>query len=298
MNLLFTLQFRNFLLLLFACSSMQLIAFDGEINQTDAKGQRQGYWIIKGSMIDDRDYKPESKVEEGNYTDNRKEGLWKRYWPNGKLRSEIFYNYGRPLGEYKLFYENGKLEEHSTWNNNRNIGDFKRYYTNGNPQQQFIFGDNGKRNGLQKYYHENGKLAMEVNVLNGQESGVLKRYTQDGALAEEKVFENGTVKQGTSKKYKEVEPQVVVAKDPYDNSVGKESKPTEDKTNKAQAFKPDGFNTLYDKNGAVTQVGEFSNGRLYDGKWYRYNSDGILIRIEIYKGGKFVGSGVIGENDN
>jgi hypothetical protein len=40
------------------------------------------------------------------------------------------------------------------------------------------------------------------------------------------------------------------------------------------------------------------NGRLYDGKWYRYNTDGILIRIEIYKGGKFIGLGVIGENEN
>jgi hypothetical protein len=33
----------------------------------------------------------------------------------------------------------------------------------------------------------------------------------------------------------------------------------------------------------VTQSGEFQQGRLYDGKWYRYNSDGLLIRIEITK---------------
>ncbi len=57
----------------------------GEINKTDAKGQRQGYWIIKGDMVNDAAYKPESKVEEGRYSDNRKDGLWKKYWPNGKI---------------------------------------------------------------------------------------------------------------------------------------------------------------------------------------------------------------------
>lgn len=282
---------------LFALSTLVSSALGGEINMTDAKGQRQGYWVIMGSMIDDREYKPEDKVEEGNYTDNRKDGVWKRYWPNGRLRSEIKYNSGRPEGEYKLYFENGKLEEHSVWNNSKNIGDFKRYYLNGNPHQQFYFAENGKRNGLQKYYHENGKLAMEVNIVNGTESGLMKRYNPDGSIAEEKTFENGVIKTGTSKKYKETNVKDVVTEDPYDDSVGKESKVTTDKTNKAQSFKPNGFNTLYDKNGAVTQAGEFMNGRLYDGKWYRYNSDGILIRVEIYKGGKFIGCGVVSDNE-
>jgi antitoxin component YwqK of YwqJK toxin-antitoxin module len=284
------------LLMLLAC--LTSFATGSQINMTDTKGQRQGYWIILGSMIDDREYKPESKVEEGNYSDNRKQGLWKKYWPSGKVRSEINYTDGKPEGEYILYYENGKIEEHSHWYNSRNKGEFWRYYMNGNPQQYFLFAENGKRNGPQKYYHENGKLAMEVTIVNGQESGTMRRYSADGKLTEEKTFENGVLKQGASKKYKEEVPAPIVSKDPYDESVGKESKVTADKPNKAQLFKPNGFNTLYDRNGAVTQSGEFSNGRLYDGKWYRYNTDGILIRVEIYKGGKFIGLGVIGENEN
>jgi antitoxin component YwqK of YwqJK toxin-antitoxin module len=297
MNQLVFSIFRKSIAAIMCIGTLQLFAFESEINQTDNRGQRQGYWIIKGNMVDDHDYKPESKVEEGNYVDNRKDGLWKRYWPNGKLRSEVNYQTGKPLGEYKLFYENGKLEEHSHWVNSKNTGDFKRYYSNGNPQQHFIFTDNGKRNGMQRYYHENGKIAMEVNIVNGNESGILKRYNPDGSLAEEKTFENGIVKQGTAKQYKPVTPQPTISKDVYDEKVGNESKVTTDKTNKATSFKPNGFNTLYDRNGSLTQVGEFVEGRLYDGKWYRYNSDGLLIRIEIYKGGKYVGSGVIGEND-
>ncbi|MFN0032106.1 MAG: hypothetical protein ACKVOR_08105, partial [Flavobacteriales bacterium] len=205
---------------------------------------------------------------------------------------------GKPDGEYKLFYASGQLEEHGIWKNGKNTGEFKRYYPNGNMQQNFAFSDNGKRNGTQKYYHENGKVALEVSITNGAESGVSKRYNADGTLAEEKSFENGVLKPGTIKKHKEVKQTAPPVKDPYDKKIGKESTVTEDKTNKAQAFKPNGFNTLYDKNGNVTQSGEFQEGRLIDGKWYRYNADGLLIRIEIYKGGKYIGTGVLSDEDN
>jgi len=199
----------------------------GEINKTDAKGQRQGYWIIKGDMVNDAAYKPESKVEEGRYSDNRKDGLWKKYWPNGKLRSAINYQQGKPSGEYELYYENGITEEHGFWANNKNINDFKRFYENGNPQQHFLFADNGKRNGMQKYYHENGRMALEVNIVNGAESGVMRRYNPDGTLIEEKVFENGIVKQ--TKKIGESKPQGVATKDPYDKNVGTQTKAATDK---------------------------------------------------------------------
>ena len=124
------------------------------------------------------------------------------------------------------------------------------------------------------------------------------RGDHNGSVVEEKTFENGVVKQGSIRRSKGMTPTAApTSKDPYDKNIGKESKLTEDKTNKAQAFKPNGFNVLYDKNGNVTQSGEFQQGRLYDGKWYRYNSDGILVRIEIYKGGRYIGTGVISEQD-
>lgn len=291
-------QFPKLLLFtLFGFFSALCVASDGELNKVDDQGQRQGYWVVKGEMLSDKAYKPQDKVEEGNYKDNRKEGLWKKYWPGGKLRNEINYQSGKPEGEYKLYFENGQLEEHGIWKGNKNTGEFKRYYTNGNPQQHFAFAENGKRNGTQKYYHENGKMALEVSIVNGAESGVSKRYNPDGTLAEEKIFENGVLKQGSTKKHKEIKKEAIAKADPYDKKIGKSSVVTEDKTNKAVIFKPNGFNTLYDKNGNVTQSGEFVEGRLYDGKWYRYNADGLMIRIEIYKGGKYIGTGVISDEE-
>ena len=37
------------------------------------------------------------------------------------------------------------------------------------------------------------------------------------------------------------------------------------------------------------------NYKLKDGKWYRYNKDGILLKIEVYKKGKYIGDAQIEE---
>ena len=127
MNLTYNNRFKLILLVLTTIMSMPVFAFESDINRTDAQGQRQGYWIIKGSMLSDATYKPEEKVEEGNYKNNRKDGLWKKYWPGGKLRNEINYALGKPTGEYKLFYENGKLEEHGFWVNSKRCRIYKMF---------------------------------------------------------------------------------------------------------------------------------------------------------------------------
>ncbi|MCC6599830.1 MAG: hypothetical protein IT223_04055 [Crocinitomicaceae bacterium] len=279
------------LLLLFAVSLLgSVIAQAAELNQTDPSGRRQGYWIIYGETSGDRNYSPKAKVEEGNFRDDIKEGLWKKYWPSGKLRSEMTYENGRPSGAYRLFYENGQQEEQGIWVNNKNTGEFKRYYTNGNMQQWFLFLENGKRNGLQKYFHENGKISMEVFVENGIENGVAKRYDLNGALVEEKTFVKGVVGSGGIKKIKTGGKHSLPKSDPYDSRIGKESETIADMTNRAEVFRATGFNILYNSNGQITQSGEFKNGKLCNGKWYRYNESGLLVRTEIYKDFKYIGT--------
>lgn len=272
-------------------SSTMLTANDGEYNRLDENGMRQGYWIIKGYMIDTPEFGANTTVEEGHYIDNMKEGVWKHYYPSGVLRSEITYQKNSPFGPYKVFYPNGQLEESSTWHRNKNVGDFERYYDNGQLQQQFYFADNGKRNGEQRYYYDNGQLALEVNLVNGKEEGTMKRYTEDGRLKETKVLNNGTLKEGSTRKYSTGKPKIKADKIPVIADAPDET----EKPNEAFRFEPNGHNILYSKSQQITQVGNFRNGRLWDGKWYRYNSNGILARIEIYKNGQYIGTGVIEE---
>jgi len=265
-------------------------------NVVDETGKRQGYWVITGNMINDPAFSSNSVVEEGNYTNDLKTGIWKKYYPSGELRSEIAFLNNKPNGTYTLYYQNGVIEEKGSWSRNKNTGEFERNYKNGNPHQRFQFSDSGKRNGAQTYYHENGKIALEVNIVNGKETGVMKRYNEKGTLQEEKTFADGIFVEGSTKSYSS-KPKVYIPEpaEIEDNSdVSAKPKPVEkETTNSAHHFKPNGHNILYDQNNNISQSGIFKEGRLWNGKWFKYNRDGILLRVDIYRGGKFIGHGLL-----
>ncbi len=266
-----------------------------EMNLMDANGKKTGFWMVTGAVRPTKGYRADQLIEEGNYVANKKEGLWKKYYPNGKLLSEIEYIKNIPNGRYKTYYPSGQLEEEGNWKMSRNTGDFKRFHPNGKVSQQFTFADSGKRTGVQKYFHENGALELEVSVENGQENGDMKRYYANGDIKEIKTFTNGKMNEGSQKTFAEKKPTVVVeetlAVPVKVTKVVKEDKPN------ISVFKATGNNTLYNKNRMISQTGYFKNGKLYDGKWYKYTKDGILDAIEIYKKGKFIGHAVIDETD-
>jgi len=250
-------------------------------NSVDARGLKQGAWIIQGSMLKDPAYGPNAKVEEGAYINNEKEGLWKRYWPNGAVRSEIYFENGKPQGPYKLYYANGKLEEAGRWQDGKLTDRFQRYHSNGIIQEDLKYDEEGNRHGRQQYYHENGTLALEVDMQQGTEHGVQKRYDDQGQLMEERGFEKGKSKAGAVKSY--MTPQQTKAAQMGISNIGMDENR---KTNDAQPFDPDGYNVLYDKNGHVCVTGDFMRGKLYNGRVFHYDADGLKTGTEIYTRGK------------
>lgn len=265
-------------------------------NYIDESGQRQGYWVITGEMVNEIGFSSSAIVEEGPYVNDLKSGVWKKYYPSGNIRSEITYVDNKPVGDYILYYENGVVEESGNWQRTKNTGQFERNYSNGNPHQRFKFSDSGKRNGEQLYYHENGNLALQVNLLNGKETGVMKRFDEDGNLSEEKSFDNGSFIGGSTKNYQEEEVQFTpkpVAVDKQSDIKETPTEPKNENTNSAHHFKPNGHNILYDLNRNVSQSGLFKDGRLWNGKWFKYNKNGILLRVDVYRNGRFIGHGLI-----
>lgn len=264
------------------------------INNIDDQGMRQGYWRLTGGLLNEPDYRKDQVVEEGNYLDNKRNGIWKKYYPSGTLRSEITYENNHPRGKYTIFYENGTPEETGDWQGNRNVGEFNRFHRNGEVAQKFTFNEFGKRDGTQLYYYPNGKLQMTVEIDNGTAHGAYLSYYTNGELKSEKRIVNGLVEEGSVKEYKAT--SKASTKFPEPELPVEETKPAEtDRTNLVQ-FKETGFNTLYNRNQQITQVGEFKEGRLWNGKWHRYDNDGILRKVEIYKDGRFTGYGVIDDS--
>lgn len=279
-------------ILLLCCSLISVEAQSSDaLNAMDENGRRTGYWVINGSMKPTQGFSPEQVIEEGNYTASKKQGLWKRYYPSGVLQSEITYASSIPNGPYKTYYTDGVIEEVGNWKFNKNIGSFKRFHPNGKTSQAFEFSDNGLRNGEQKYFHENGVVELEVRVVNGKENGRMTRYFANGEIKEVKDFNEGVMADGTLHTYSMKKPKVTVKETP---AVTEKVAPIvkEDKPNIA-VFKATGKNTLYNKDLQVSQIGYFKNGRLWNGRWNKYDSNGILEAIEVYKDGKFAGHALL-----
>ncbi len=283
------------LLVLLCCFSIQLWSQ----NQVNAEGRRDGHWVVKGTDSKKPGYAPTATVEEGDYANGRKVGVWKTFYPGGKLKNEITFVSGRPKGPYTTYYENGQIEEQGSWATTKNTGAFKRFYPNGQVQQDFTFNASGKREGPQKYYYENGQLMIEGNWNGGKETGEVKEYFENGKVKSVKVYNDGKMDASKST-FNESAPEakaVAVEPEPVKDENNEVKRTvvvtkTEDKPN-IGFFDGNGQHTLYNKNRQISQKGMFKNGRLIDGKIYRYDQNGILLKIEVYAGGKYVGDGVI-----
>lgn len=59
------------------------------------------------------------------------------------------------------------------------------------------------------------------------------------------------------------------------------------KSKDGKPLKNDGYNKVYNQDDKLWMDGEFKGGRLFDGKLYKYDSNGILIKIEIWKWGEY-----------
>lgn len=172
------------------------------VNAVDGDNLKQGPWVkfVPGDNT--------KITEEGNYKDSKKEGVWKEYYKNGNLKSEITYVNNKPDGYAKLYYESGKLSEEGIWKGTKWVGSYKYYHENGKPKYEFAYTDDGKRTGKQKYYHENGKIAIEGEWKEGKEAGLIKEYFPDGSLKSEKNFSDGKLDEGSVKNYTQNETAV------------------------------------------------------------------------------------------
>ncbi len=140
---------------------------------------------------------------------------------------------------------------------------------------------------------------IEGNWQDGKEQGEVKEYYPDGSLKSIKVFENGTINIEKSKEFPPPDTtKKVIA---YNGEKLMEApvpppppSPAEEKPNIGE-FTGNGYFILYNKNKQISQKGEFKDGRLYNGKIYRYNKDGILIRVEVYKNGRYIGDAPLEE---
>ncbi len=82
------------------------------------------------------------KIEQGQYKDDAKTGIWKEYDDEGNLVSETPYAGGVENGEYRKYFSNNKIEEKGMY-------------------------ESGAKNGVWEYYNLDGKLVKKANYDRG-----------------------------------------------------------------------------------------------------------------------------------
>ena len=265
-----------------------------KINQFEGD-RRVGYWEITGSMAEKEDYAPNAKYQEGAYENGRRVGKWIIYFPNGNKRIVMTFKRGLVNGLYEEYYEDGGLFERGVWNHGKNCDTLTRYYPDGKLRQVFLFDTRGKRDGIQTYYHPNGEKELEGNFKQGRESGEFVRFYADGTVKTKMTFNNGHADESSIQQFA---PSTPIDEDDVFNNpdidqklsepIDLGSRLTSDGTIKVGKVK-DGESVYYRPDRQISHIGKFLDGRLIDGRHFVYNIDGVLLKIEYYRGGRYVG---------
>jgi uncharacterized protein len=174
---------------------------------------------------------------EGDFSNGKKDGEWKFYYPSGKISSSGLYKNDEPDGKWTYYFEDGSVsssgqyvegKRNGYWNTlNKNgsvksevtytmgTGEYKELYLSGKlkVKGQVI---NGKNEGKWQYFFENGKLEGECEFHEGK--GTYHGYYPSGTLQTKGVIEND-LRIGTWELYEEDGKLSGYYKPFYDNKV-------------------------------------------------------------------------------
>ncbi|MBS2100811.1 toxin-antitoxin system YwqK family antitoxin [Carboxylicivirga linearis] len=229
------------------------------INRLDNYNRKQGLWLKFDDTYDD-------VIEQGEYTNNHKQGIWISYYPDGKKKNEITYKNGKAIGKARFFYSDGTLSEEGYWDVDHWEGEYKFYHKSGQLAYDWNYDTLGRRTGTQKYYHENGELKYEGDWDEGKTRGTLKMFSESGQLISERIYDED----GKFASNVEHQPEVV----------------KEEPEKHHEEFIGTGMHTIYNMEGRPEKKGFFVRGKLFNGELFEYNETGELLYIEYYQNGE------------
>lgn len=129
-------------------------------------------------------------VLEGEYVDNKKQGIWREYFANGNKRSEGAYDHDLPTGEHRRWDDKGRLLEVSHYRAGVRDGAQTTFFENGQRQSETSF-ELGKQIGLSREWYADGTRKSECHYQAGQMHGRCTTWHANGKIAGEGEFERG-----------------------------------------------------------------------------------------------------------
>jgi antitoxin component YwqK of YwqJK toxin-antitoxin module len=194
--------------------------------------------------------------------DGKKEGIWRSYYDNGKVKSENHYIDNQMDGYQKEFSPNGALILKQLYNEGKMLDLTKNDTLD--LEEKIVYDDN-KHIIKRGYYHDNIPVGIhrEYN-LDGSVKNALV-YDEEGRILSQGIIKDDGTREGKWNYY-------------YDNG---EVKSEGNYTNNRQV----GEWKFYYKGGTPEEIGNFNNGVL-QGKWQYFFPEGKTLRVEEFQRGK------------
>jgi len=122
------------------------------------------------------------KESEGCYVGSSKDGIWKYYYPNGKINAIVHYLSGQKNGQSLEYDKNGRISSDATYKNGHFFGIVKFYYPNGNVNTEEYYDEKGLNRGAFKLWYPSGRISQTGNFVNGKMVGIWLQYYESGKI--------------------------------------------------------------------------------------------------------------------
>ncbi|MGB3922872.1 MAG: hypothetical protein WBL00_02960 [Bacteroidales bacterium] len=263
------------------------------------------------------------------YAGDRKEGLAKIYFPDGKIKQTIPYSDSKKDGLSREYNHDGKIIALLEYNNDFLISRERINYTDASGMKQgewLDFYPDGSRHiernyrddvlhGYYKEYDERGRLLVTLlyesgkvtgtDIDNSAEIDIQNRYDDSGRLIYSGPFKEGIPvgihreynSDGTIKGARIYNDNGVLISEGIIDAEGNRTGPWKDFSPGGTLIAEGNYTTnrrtgpwkFYNSSGRLEQAGAYSSGRI-DGTWRWYYPEGELLREEDYYQGKRDGS--------
>jgi len=256
-------------------------------NMHNSSGEKTGKWIFRGKDHPSLEYGDNIKVEEGRFVKGRKEGIWIKYYRDGKTtKLKGHYSNNRPSGFYIRYHKNAKKQLEANFIQNKYKGVYNRYYSNGKLAYSGNYNNNGEESGLIQFFYKNGNIQTEYSAKNGRPFGKIKNYYRNGSLKSEILLDgDGKKKSAFSYELSVDKPIKVLDQKPIEAPI------VRNPNTHGVGFELFGYNKVYNENDEIWMDGTFKNGKLWDGKLYIYDEDGIIQKVKVFKKGVYHSDG-------
>lgn len=160
---------------------------DTVFNQVDAKGQKQGYWK---QMMTDKGNTYLYSV--GTYKDNKRDGFFTYYYPDGKIYTESNYKNDTLNGVSKVYRNYGPIRYEESFKDGKSHG-FKKYFNSDGILEEEQEYTEGIKTGVYRMYFKSGKVRIESYYINGVENGIRRVFADNDKkeIVREFDFKNG-----------------------------------------------------------------------------------------------------------